>query len=63
MVLYTDGVTEAFNEDGEMFESQRLMQAHGYNTALLISTRGHLPRARRFADYYRISARLSACEG
>jgi phosphoserine phosphatase RsbU/P len=27
LLLYTDGVTEAFNEAGEMFESQRLVEA------------------------------------
>jgi len=42
--------------------AQRLMAARGYRTALLISTRDHLPRARRFADYYGIPVALSACE-
>jgi uncharacterized SAM-binding protein YcdF (DUF218 family) len=42
--------------------AQRIMQAHGYRTALLISTRGHLPRARRFAEYYGIPSALMACE-
>lgn len=42
--------------------AQRIMLAHGYRTALLISTRDHLPRARRFADYYGIPSALLACE-
>ncbi len=42
--------------------SQRIMHQHGLVTALLISTRDHLPRARRFADYYGIPTTLSACE-
>lgn len=42
--------------------SKRIMQAHGYKTALLISAREHLPRARRFADYYEIPVALAACE-
>lgn len=42
--------------------SQRIMKASGFQTALLISTRDHLPRARRFADYYQIPTALLACE-
>jgi ceramide glucosyltransferase len=42
--------------------SQRIMNAHGFRTALLISTRDHLPRARRFAEYYEIPVALLACE-
>jgi uncharacterized SAM-binding protein YcdF (DUF218 family) len=42
--------------------AQRIMRAHGYSTALLISARNHLPRARRFAEYYQIPVALSACE-
>jgi uncharacterized SAM-binding protein YcdF (DUF218 family) len=42
--------------------AQRLMRSRGYKTALLISTRDHLPRARRFADYYGIPSALMACE-
>ena len=42
--------------------ARRIMQAHGYRTALLISARDHLPRARRFADYYGIPSALVACE-
>lgn len=42
--------------------SQRIMQAHGFRSALLISTRDHLPRARRFAAYYGIPVALFACE-
>jgi hypothetical protein len=38
------------------------MKASGFQTALLISTRDHLPRARRFADYYQIPTALLACE-
>jgi uncharacterized SAM-binding protein YcdF (DUF218 family) len=34
--------------------SQRIMRAHGLRTALIISAADHLPRARRFADYYGI---------
>ena len=41
---------------------QRLMRQHGYQTALLISARDHLPRARRFAAYYGIPVALIACE-
>lgn len=41
---------------------QRLMRQHGYQTALLISARDHLPRARRFAAYYGIPVALMACE-
>jgi len=42
--------------------SQRIMRAHGFQSALLISTRDHLPRARRFAAYYGIPVALYACE-
>ena len=42
--------------------AQRMMRRRGYQTALLISTRDHLPRARRFADYYGIPSALMACE-
>ena len=42
--------------------TKRIMQEHGFATALLISTKDHLPRARRFADYYGIPTALSACE-
>lgn len=42
--------------------AQRLMRTRGYQTALLISAREHLPRARRFADYYGIPSALMACE-
>lgn len=42
--------------------SQRLMRRHGFQTALLISARDHLPRARRFAAYYGIPVALMACE-
>lgn len=42
--------------------TKRIMQEHGFSTALLISTKDHLPRARRFADYYGIPTALSACE-
>lgn len=42
--------------------TQRIMRAHGYHTALIISTRNHLPRARRFAEYYGLDAALAACE-
>lgn len=42
--------------------SQRIMREHGYASALLISAAEHLPRARRFADYYGIPTQLEACE-
>jgi uncharacterized SAM-binding protein YcdF (DUF218 family) len=42
--------------------SQRIMREHGYASALLISAAEHLPRARRFADYYGIPTQLAACE-
>lgn len=42
--------------------SQRIMKENGFQTALLISTRDHLPRARRFADYYQLPTALWACE-
>lgn len=42
--------------------AKRIMQEHGYKTALLVSAREHLPRARRFADYYGVPAALAACE-
>lgn len=42
--------------------SQRIMRAHGFQSALLISTRDHLARARRFAAYYGIPVALYACE-
>ena len=42
--------------------SRRIMEQHGFRTALLISTRDHLPRARRFADYYQIPTALLGCE-
>jgi uncharacterized SAM-binding protein YcdF (DUF218 family) len=42
--------------------SQRIMRAQGFQSALLISTRDHLPRARRFAAYYGIPVALFACE-
>lgn len=42
--------------------SQRIMRSHGFRSALLISTRDHLPRARRFAAYYGIPVALFACE-
>lgn len=42
--------------------SRRIMAEHGFQTALLVSTRDHLPRARRFADYYQIPTALLGCE-
>lgn len=42
--------------------TQRIMKKSGFQTALLISTRDHLPRARRFADYYGLSVALLSCE-
>ncbi len=42
--------------------SQRIMREHGFSTALIISAKNHLPRARRFAEYYRIPVALEGCE-
>jgi uncharacterized SAM-binding protein YcdF (DUF218 family) len=42
--------------------SQRLLRAHGLRTALIISTADHLPRARRFTEYYGIPATYLACD-
>ncbi len=42
--------------------AQRIMQDHGFSTALLISATNHLPRARRFADYYHIPVAVQGCE-
>ena len=42
--------------------AQRIMQDHGFATALLISATNHLPRARRFAEYYHIPVALQGCE-
>lgn len=40
----------------------RLMRAHALRTALVISAAAHLPRARRFTEYYGIPARYVACD-
>ncbi len=42
--------------------SQAMMRERGFHTALIISTAAHLPRARRFADWYGIPARYRACD-
>ena len=42
--------------------AQRIMQDHGFATALIISATNHLPRARRFAEYYHIPVALQGCE-
>jgi uncharacterized SAM-binding protein YcdF (DUF218 family) len=42
--------------------SQRIMRAHGWRTALIVSTWDHLPRARRFAEWFGIEARYRACD-
>jgi uncharacterized SAM-binding protein YcdF (DUF218 family) len=42
--------------------SQRLMRERGFRNALIISTADHLPRARRFAEWYGIAARYRACD-
>jgi hypothetical protein len=42
--------------------AQRIMRQHGMQTALLISTAAHLPRVRRFAEWYGIAARYRACD-
>lgn len=40
----------------------RIMRAHGFTTALVISAAEHLPRARRFTEYYGIPSRYAACD-
>jgi uncharacterized SAM-binding protein YcdF (DUF218 family) len=42
--------------------SQRILRARGFATALIITTADHLPRARRFVDYYGIPATYRACD-
>jgi uncharacterized SAM-binding protein YcdF (DUF218 family) len=42
--------------------AQRIMRDHGFATALLISAKNHLPRARRFAEYYHIPVAVLGCE-
>jgi uncharacterized SAM-binding protein YcdF (DUF218 family) len=42
--------------------AQRIMRARGYKTALIVSTWDHLPRARRFAEWFGIDARYRACD-
>jgi len=42
--------------------AQRIMRDHGFSTALLISASNHLPRARRFAEYYHIPVAVLGCE-
>lgn len=42
--------------------AQRIMRDHGFSTALLISAKNHLPRARRFAQYYHIPVAVVGCE-
>lgn len=42
--------------------AQRIMRDHGFATALLISAKNHLPRARRFAEYYHIPVAVVGCE-
>ncbi len=42
--------------------SQRIMRERGARTALIVSTADHLPRAKRFADWYGIRARYRACD-
>lgn len=42
--------------------SKRLMRQRGLTTALVISTAAHLPRARRFVEWYGIPARYRACD-
>lgn len=42
--------------------AQRIMRDQGFSTALLISATNHLPRARRFADYYHIPVAVQGCE-
>lgn len=42
--------------------AKRIMRDHGFSTALLISASNHLPRARRFAEYYHIPVAVLGCE-
>ena len=42
--------------------SKRLMGARGLRTALVISIADHLPRARRFVEYYGVPATYQACD-
>jgi len=42
--------------------SQRIMRRKNWRTALIVSTAAHLPRAKRFADWFRIPARYRACD-
>jgi vancomycin permeability regulator SanA len=42
--------------------SQRIMRDRGWRTALIVSTSDHLPRARRFAEWFGIAARYRACD-
>ena len=42
--------------------AQRLMRERGMKTALVISTAAHLPRARRFTEWFGIPARYRACD-
>lgn len=42
--------------------ARRIMRERGLQTALVISTAAHLPRARRFVEWYGIPARYLACD-
>ena len=42
--------------------SQRILRAKGLRTVLAISTADHLPRARRFLEYYGVRASYRACD-
>lgn len=42
--------------------AQRIMRERHLETALVISTAAHLPRARRFVEWYGIPARYRACD-
>lgn len=42
--------------------AQRIMRARGLRTALVISVAEHLPRARRFVEYYGVPATYMACD-
>ena len=42
--------------------AKQLMHEHGFRTALIITTAAHVPRARRFVDWYGIPARYRACD-
>jgi len=52
LILYTDGVTEALNSEGDEFGMERLMQSILTNAADGAG-RDHLPADRRLAAFHR----------